>query len=591
MTFYKKHLKTLTFLLLFPPAMLFSQSNFQHSFLIEAFDANRFCQVPLNTLKIQQVDSLLNALTEKYPVDFQFAEAGRSVQDRPIYLAKLGSGSTKALLWSQMHGDEPTATAALFDIFNYLLQNAEDDFAKTILENLTILAVPMLNPDGAEQFQRRNAQGLDINRDARDLQSPEARLLKQLAEQYQPDFGFNLHDQDQRHTVGNTNQQVAMALMAPPFDTEQEDNPVRTRAKQLVAVIYQSLQPYLCSHIAKYEGDYMPRAFGDSMQRWGVSTVLIESGGWHTDRNNFLQKMNFVAILSALRAIADGSFASADSELYEQLLLNDKNLFDLIIRDVTLIDGTGIAPFRTDVAINYNPIDKQDPNSELIGTIAEYGDLEGFAAQDTILGDGCFLTPGFIGILPEYSSNHELLAHRLDSLLQQGFTTILLPVRQGQVKDITALQPFLENRKYPGNIGALLLLESEVGTVEDTLHVLNTLQKGFIGLYAADSSIKSVGLSDWVGKAYGYPELSSFYKPLTEADFQRINQLTLKQAKRWLISQRGKIRPSQFADLILFSIESSQKLGVRMIFVKGHIIYSDGQLQKARHPGEYWLPD
>ena len=32
----------------------------------------------------------------------------------------------RVLLWSQMHGDEPTATAALFDVFDYLQRHRGD---------------------------------------------------------------------------------------------------------------------------------------------------------------------------------------------------------------------------------------------------------------------------------------------------------------------------------------------------------------------------------------------------------------------------------------------------------------------------------
>ena len=43
-----------------------------------------------------------------------------------------------------------------------------------------LVEVPMLNPDGAEAYKRRNMQDIDINRDAVNLATPEARLLKKL---------------------------------------------------------------------------------------------------------------------------------------------------------------------------------------------------------------------------------------------------------------------------------------------------------------------------------------------------------------------------------------------------------------------------
>ena len=45
---------------------------------------------------------------------------GKSVEQRAIHSIKFGDGKKSVLMWSQMHGNEPTATLALLDIFNYL---------------------------------------------------------------------------------------------------------------------------------------------------------------------------------------------------------------------------------------------------------------------------------------------------------------------------------------------------------------------------------------------------------------------------------------------------------------------------------------
>ena len=54
---------------------------------------------------------------------FQKSEVGKSAEGRTIYLLTLGTGTTKVLLWSQMHGDEPTATMALVDMLSFMSRN------------------------------------------------------------------------------------------------------------------------------------------------------------------------------------------------------------------------------------------------------------------------------------------------------------------------------------------------------------------------------------------------------------------------------------------------------------------------------------
>jgi hypothetical protein len=313
-------------------------------------------------------------------------EAGRSAEGRPIYRIRYGSGPTKVLLWSQMHGNESTATMALADLFRFLAEAPDDPRARRLAERLSIQAVPMLNPDGAERFQRRNAMAIDINRDARALSTPEGRILRGLQQRFRPDFGFNLHDQDVRARVGSSDRLAAIALLAPPFSAGREDNAVRMRAKRVAAVVRGAAEPLVPGHITRYDDTYNPRAFGDLMQSWGTSTVLIESGGWRNDpEKQHLRRVNFVALLTALDAIATGAYAAADPAQYETLPENGRPVNDLLVRGPVIV-VPGLEPYRADVMVQF-----ADALAKRGARVAEVGDLADAAARDTVEAAGLFL--------------------------------------------------------------------------------------------------------------------------------------------------------------------------------------------------------
>src|SRR5690606_3811645 len=90
-------------------------------------------------------------------------EIGKSIRGRSINHLTTGRGKTMILLWSQMHGNESTATMALFDLFNFLsADDGNNELRKLILDNLELHFVPMLNPDGAQEWKRRNELDIDI---------------------------------------------------------------------------------------------------------------------------------------------------------------------------------------------------------------------------------------------------------------------------------------------------------------------------------------------------------------------------------------------------------------------------------------------
>src|SRR5690606_25111024 len=146
------------------------------------------------------------------------------------------------------------------------------------------------------------------NRDARAGETAEGRILIEAARTVQPDYGFNLHDMNIYYNVPDTPNPVTIALLAPAYNEKREINEVRGDAMKIAAGINRILQGYIPNGVAKYDDTYSPRAFGDNFQSWGVSTVLIESGGYPGDpEKQFIRKLNFIVMLNSLIEIAQGS--------------------------------------------------------------------------------------------------------------------------------------------------------------------------------------------------------------------------------------------------------------------------------------------
>ncbi|MFT7429260.1 MAG: murein tripeptide amidase MpaA, partial [Nonlabens sp.] len=113
---------------------------------------------------------------------------GESVLKRSIYGLKIGSGKVKILAWSQMHGNESSTTRAICE----LLRSSD---LEHMLENIELYIIPILNPDGADNWTRVNANNVDLNRDAVLLSQPESIVLRKVFDDFQPHYCFNLHGQ------------------------------------------------------------------------------------------------------------------------------------------------------------------------------------------------------------------------------------------------------------------------------------------------------------------------------------------------------------------------------------------------------------
>lgn len=411
---------------------------------------------------------------------FEVQVAGQSVEQRDIYLVKAGTGKTKVMLWSQMHGDEPTATMALLDLFHFLQQADElDPIREHILQNTTLYIVPMLNPDGAEVFKRRNALHIDLNRDALQLQSPEARLLKSLRDSLSPEFGFNLHDQSRYYTVGTTPKPATISFLAPAFDHAQTVNEVRGRAMRTIVGMNEALQEIIPGQVAKFSDEHEPRAFGDNIQKWGTSVILIESGGHHGDpEKQYIRQLNFTSIVSALHLIGSQGYNHYNLHEYYNIPQNERYLFDLVIRRVryrqngqnTLLD---IGIVRDEVeASNHKGFYH-------ISSVQEIGDMSVFYGYEELEGSELILEPGRV-YEKAFSTIEDLTGEQTLQLLAEGYTTVR--VEQLPPPDMNLLELPLNTVHAAGAVSHNLALESGANFVlrEESGQVRYVILNGFV---------------------------------------------------------------------------------------------------------------
>jgi hypothetical protein len=354
---------------------------------------------------------LRNYLEQLKKLGVRVDEVGRSGQNREIYQMEFGKGKTRVFLWSQMHGDEPTATSALLDIFAYLQKNRDKDWVKKLAETLTLRAVPMLNPDGAEVYQRRNAQGIDINRDAVNLETPEARLLKRLRDEWSPEIGFNLHNQNALTIAGSSNRQAAISLLVVYGDAAKTPSEGHERNRRLASAIVLALENFIRGYISQYGDEFTPTAFGDNFSAWGTPVILIETGALQGKDEFYLVKMNFIAILTALNAVANGSERGFTGANYEGLPDNTSGrVFNFIFRNATVIDRTTAdAPTMGDIAIN---LERRRAEFTAPTYIRQVGSLSGYSGLEEYDVSGYYTVARFTSLKPGQFG--ELLFYKKD---------------------------------------------------------------------------------------------------------------------------------------------------------------------------------
>lgn len=133
---------------------------------------------------------------------------GTSVEGRPLHQVVLGDGPHVLWVVGRQHGNEPTGGEAILQVVPLL---ADEDAAlpddappvlkavlehrELLLDRVTLVIVPVGNPDGSAAYQRANARGQDLNRDHWLFTQPESRAMRDAFWEHWPDSCIDLHNE------------------------------------------------------------------------------------------------------------------------------------------------------------------------------------------------------------------------------------------------------------------------------------------------------------------------------------------------------------------------------------------------------------
>ncbi len=320
----------------------------------------------------------IEPLLLRFNSDNQVQIIGQSVLGKPIYKYELGTGKTRVLLWSQMHGNESTTTKALFDFLNLL--NGNSDLAKNLLSEFTFCCLPMLNPDGAFLYTRENANGIDLNRDAQNLTQPESKLLRSTFESFKPDFCYNLHDQRTIYGIeSETIKPATVSFLAPAYNENRDINEVRAKAIQVVVAMNNILQEFIPNQVGRFDDSFNINCVGDTFQFLNVPTILIEAGHFQGDYDReFTRKFVFIALVEGLKKIYENDIVCNKIEDYMNIPHNKICFYDFIYKNIKInYDNNKII---TNFALQFKEelIDNQLVFNAYTAAI---GDLEGFSGH------------------------------------------------------------------------------------------------------------------------------------------------------------------------------------------------------------------
>jgi hypothetical protein len=259
--------------------------------------------------------------------------AGSSGEGRDLLYATVGSGPTTFWLQARIHGNELHSTEAVLQILDHLAGGSPE--ARLIRENLTVVAIPMYNPDGAEANIRQSTtpNRIDLNRDWENFAQPESSAFWRLWRDVAPQFALDLHHMGQAPVVDGTNDLNQFQIGARSIDPARMTAQQWLNNRQMAMVSVDALDQYGLANVAHYPiiditnavisrmlmGGTAPSGEQPVAQTPTIGAIFYEVRSVGQKSNGQLENLFRIPTMAVLTAVASGSLASHDISGYPNL--------------------------------------------------------------------------------------------------------------------------------------------------------------------------------------------------------------------------------------------------------------------------------
>jgi Zinc carboxypeptidase len=279
-------------------------------------------QVQLSSLpSYEEVVRTLDSIERSSHGTVRVGSAGQSGEGRRLLYASVGNGPDVFWLQSRIHGNELHSTEAVLQILKYLGSSGSAE-AKRIRDALTVIAIPMYNPDGAIANTRESTtpNPIDLNRDWELFRGPESRAFYALWERLRPRLALDLHHFGGTSVVQGSRELNTFQIGARSIDPSRMTAEQWLTNRQMAMVSVDALERLGTAAIARYPliditnavlsrmllGGPGPDGGNPGFQTQGA--IFYEVRGSLGQKSNGMLEQLFVRpSMAVLNAAADGS--------------------------------------------------------------------------------------------------------------------------------------------------------------------------------------------------------------------------------------------------------------------------------------------